>query len=155
MCPFLRWRLAVTPHCNCGLIRRSALNHLPPAPRLSTLNPQPSTLNPQPSTLKPRISTSTPPPRKGIHGGKIRFDPRIWEGYHESRRRSRDTHPESCITKSASIRRQHSFRSATNAVFSPPRTCGGVLALCAALSLSTLNPQPSTPHEGLFSLNPW
>ena len=145
MCPFLRWRLAVTPHCNCGLIRRSTLNRLPPNPRLSTLNPQPSNLESRPA-----------PPPHGREYTVAKFDLiRIWEGYHESRRRSRDTHPESCITKSASIRRQHSFRSATNAVFSPPRTCGGVLALCAALSLSTLNPQPSTPHEGLFSLNPW
>ena len=30
----------------------------------------------------------------------------LWEGYHESRRCSRDTHPESYITKYDSIRRE-------------------------------------------------
>ena len=31
----------------------------------------------------------------------------FWEGYHESRRCSRDTYPESYITKYTSIRRQY------------------------------------------------
>ena len=32
----------------------------------------------------------------------------LWEGYHERRRCSRDTYPESCITKYTSIRRNKS-----------------------------------------------
>jgi len=35
----------------------------------------------------------------------------LWEGYHESRRCSRDTYPESYITKYTSIRRKHTFVS--------------------------------------------
>ena len=40
-----------------------------------------------------------------------------WEGYHKGRRCSRDTHPESYITKYTSIRRVHSKKRACNSNF--------------------------------------
>jgi len=41
------------------------------------------------------------------------IDSGLWEGYHESRRCSRDTNPESYITKCTSIRRlAHSTHTA-------------------------------------------
>jgi len=45
----------------------------------------------------------------------------LWEGYHESRRCSRDTYPESYITKYTSIRRKSSsFTPTSNPLHETP-----------------------------------
>jgi len=41
-----------------------------------------------------------------LRGADLFRADRLWEGHHESRRCSRDTYPESYITKYASIRRK-------------------------------------------------
>jgi len=71
-----------------------------------TLHPTPYT-SPTHGALHPKTYTLHPNPCLHLDLCTLRLTPydRLWEGYRQSRRCSRDTYPESCITKCTSIRR--------------------------------------------------
>ena len=56
----------------------------------------------------------------------------LWEGYHESRRCSRDTYPESYITKYTNVRNRNVQSGATYQV-GPIKHCGTARVLYRAL----------------------
>ena len=71
----------------------------------------------RPMAIKPANATLEEGGRAGTLPSVFRVD-RLWEGYHESRRCSRDTYPESYITQYTSIR----SLSKSNATNQPPVT---------------------------------
>ena len=68
------------------------------------------------------------------------INPGLWEGYHERRRCSRDTYPESCITKYTSVRR----------LFSRDRhhdPCRGTTGVCLFWRKTTHDSQGHLDHR--------